>query len=145
MGEIGPAQLLGRRLARIIRAPVLNPDLCRNAIVLLDQDPDEDEGYPYPSIKKVVYSPYPRRSFLQFEGDVVGLTLAFLFRALGCDAEFLPRLEYGNGQKGLLSVCHLEGIDPEGLAEALGIPQPEEEEPAPEGTTEENGGEPASD
>jgi hypothetical protein len=66
--ETGWAQVLHGRVARIDNTPFLSPKLCRNAIVLLDQDPKYKEGFP--KIAKVLYSPYPKRTFLSFEDDM---------------------------------------------------------------------------
>ena len=39
--ETGPAEVLKGRVARIVDSPVLNLDLCRNSIVLLDRKPSD--------------------------------------------------------------------------------------------------------
>ena len=119
--ETGPAQLLSKRLARIIDTPVLG-DLCRNCIVRLDGDPDDTERIP--GIAEVLYSPYPCRSWVYFQDDDQAAPLLLIIMGvLGADAEVVAPPK--DGKRGIIAVSHDEPLDPVLLARAIGMPQDE--------------------
>jgi hypothetical protein len=116
--EVGPAQKLPGRLARVAKTPEVAPDFCRNAIVRLDRDPGEGKGLLW--IAEVVYNPFPRRTFLSFNDPGQGQLLVKLFASLGADAEVVFNPREGCS---IVAVSHAEGLDPVALANALGIAQ----------------------
>jgi hypothetical protein len=122
--EFGYAEMLGKRIARIVNTPLFSERLCRNAIVRLDRNPEQDDGFP--EITEVLHSPYPERTVLRFMEEGEARLLLDLFALLRSDAQVVIPPE--NGRPGMLVVSHLEGLDPVGLAEAIGISQPAEDE-----------------
>jgi hypothetical protein len=120
--ETGPAELISRRVARIIDAPLLG-EVCRDTIVRLDRDPRTDEGVP--EIQEVLYSPFCCQSWVQFREAGEAITLAHVLRALGADCH--AALPPHDDEPGHLVVWHHDCLNPQLLAEAIGIPQPQEE------------------
>lgn len=130
--EVGPAELLGDGLARIVKAPVFG-EICRNAIVRLDRDPHEAEGFP--KVAEVLHMPYPCLTTLEFMEADDERTLINILALVQAEAEVVGLPE--GDRPGLLRVFHHEFLDPECLAEAIGIPQPlKEADDGPEGVAE---------
>ena len=126
--ETGPAQLVGRRLARIVHAPILNLDLCKDAIVLLDAEPSDD--HLIPTIKEVLYNPYCCRSPVYFSSADEIIMLANILHLLSADVDVAyPPDGYKHG---MAIVSHHHGLDPALLAESIGIDQPEDDYVEPE-------------
>jgi hypothetical protein len=121
--ETGPAELISKTVARIIDTPLFG-DLSRDSIVRLDREPGKDEGIP--RIREVLYSPYPRRTWLRYGQEAELITLMHILGALGAESQQI--LPPQGDKPGLLVVSHPEFVNPELLAEAIGIPQPQEED-----------------
>jgi hypothetical protein len=121
--ETGPAERLSRKVARVVDFPLLNDDLHEGSIVRLDRNPDRDEGIP--RIAEIIASPYSCRSMLRFRDEAESWMLLLVLRLLGAAA----RVMWGpkDGKPGVMVVSHDDGLDPVLLAEAIGIPQPDEE------------------
>jgi hypothetical protein len=126
--ETGPAQLLGKRHARIIDVPLLNDELLQDDIVRLDRHPDDPGGYP--RIEKVVFTRFPERSQVSLGNTEEAMTLRAILSIL--DAECYVILPPRQGELGVMVVGHYEDLDPVALANAIGIKQTDEEivEPA---------------
>lgn len=116
--ETGPAEHLGGRLACIAEPPLLTEEVFVGDIVQLCHDPDEDDGIP--CIEEVVYSRFPCRTRLEYVHEQELAILRSLLSIVGAECySLIPP----NGRRGLAIVGHCEHVDPELLAEAVGIPQ----------------------
>lgn len=124
--ETGPAEVLSKRLVRIIDPPLLTDEFFRDDIVHLDRDVDDYDGIPH--IEHVVYKRHPERSFLAFNKSTEYHLLHSIFAILGCES--LPLLPPGEDQQGMMIVGHQPHVDPVALAEAIGIKQPTDEDVA---------------
>src|SRR5262249_29303292 len=119
--ETGPAELLTDGVARVVDMPV-SGELVRNSIVQLDSDPNDSERIP--GVAGVIYSPHPRKSLVDFHCDHQEELLRSILQGQGSDVE---AVHWSDAPGGTLVVAHEEEIDPSKLAEALGIPQDEED------------------
>jgi hypothetical protein len=118
--EVGPAELLQGRVARIVDAPMLNWPLSRDAVVLLDRLPSGRNGTP--EIEKVLYNPWPCWSLVSYAADEESVVLHVLLMALR--AEITTVCPPKDERPGRLVVRHPEHLDPVMLARGLGIEQP---------------------
>jgi len=119
-GEYGWAERLGKNIARINNQPILNPDeLFVDDIVRLGNDPDGVE--PYPVITEIVYSRHQCKTFVEYTEEAQLLPLNAMLTSLGCECRVLT--EPDDKGPGLVVVGHPEWVDPEMLAEGIGISQ----------------------
>lgn len=120
-GESGPAELLRGRLARIVDTPFFADGLWRNDIVLLTHLPGEGRGYP--RIARIVHQQYDATTLVSFRDPGQCWRLCSLLAVTGADTAVVavPR----GGKPGLLAVAYDTPLDPELLAEAVGIRQDE--------------------
>lgn len=125
--ETGPAELLGRRLARIINVPLLDDELLPGDVVRLDRGPRDLDGYP--RIAKIVSRRFPARTSLWFDDPGEAMTLHAVLALLGAECHVIHQPH--QGRPGEMVVGHHADLDPVALADAVGIEQPTEREDAP--------------
>lgn len=121
--ESGPAELLEGRLARIVDPVILGEGLWQNDIVRLTFSPEEKDGRP--RIAEVVWSPFAKTSMLQFHHLEEAWLLRNILAMVGGDSRIVT--EPKEERRGLMLVAHPEFVEPDLLADSLGIPQFEEE------------------
>ncbi|MFZ1006681.1 MAG: hypothetical protein WAN65_07590 [Candidatus Sulfotelmatobacter sp.] len=123
--EYGWIERLGGHLGKIINQPILAFDeIWRGDIVRYGDDPEGREVFPV--ILEVVDTPYPCRTYLEYQNDDERDLLRVILAPL--DAAVMVLHESGNGKKGDIVVAHAEGMDPVLLAEGVGIHQSDPEE-----------------
>lgn len=118
LDETGPAEYLGDRLACIVAPPLLADDIFVGDIVRLCHDPDEDDSLP--CVEEIVHSRFSCQTRLEYDDEQDLAVLTALLRIVG--AECYSVIPPGDS-RGIAIVGHCEHVDPELLAEAVGIPQ----------------------
>jgi hypothetical protein len=115
--EIGHAELLGDKLARIVDVPVFTNRFWRDDIVRLTHLPNDD--VPIPGIEEVVFTRHERRSIVTFDDDFAANKLMDIFALLGAEAAvILPAKE---DKFGHISVAHAEALDVGAVARISGL------------------------
>jgi hypothetical protein len=117
--ESSPAELLGERLARITRVPLLAEGLWRDDIVLLTHRPGDGGGWP--RIARVVHQRYDEVCAVDFHEPGQAKVLSALLSILGAETAVI--IDPADREPGRLAVAYDWPLNPPQLAEAVGVAQ----------------------
>lgn len=124
--EYGFAERVGHNLVRILNNPIfVNDVLWRGDIV---ESEEACEGFP--EIVSLRYTPYPKRTILEFDSKDAQMFARFATIVQIAGGACMEGFPAPDGKTRCFIVAHPEGLDPELLAEGMGIMgiEPDEED-----------------